>query len=106
MKLKIAIAEDNHFLAKAVIEKLSFFDDFVFKFKAANGAEMVRKLEANHNIDVILMDIQMPNMDGYAATKMLRDRGFEDLVICGLSANAMKSDFNKVETTRVSSRSR
>ncbi|EDP97541.1 response regulator transcription factor [Kordia algicida OT-1] len=74
MKLKIAIAEDNHFLAKAVIEKLSFFDDFVFKFKAANGAEMVGKLEANHNIDVILMDIQMPEMDGIKATEIIKEK--------------------------------
>lgn len=74
MKLKIAIAEDNHFLAKAVIEKLSFFDDFVFKFKAVNGAEMVGKLEANHNVDVILMDIQMPEMDGIKATEIIKER--------------------------------
>lgn len=74
MKLKIAIAEDNHFLAKAVIEKLSFFEDFVFKFKAANGAEMIGKLEANHNIDVILMDIQMPEMDGIKATEIIKQK--------------------------------
>ena len=74
MKLKIAIAEDNHFLAKAVIEKLSFFDDFVFKFIAANGAEMIGKLEANHNIDVILMDIQMPEMDGIKATEIIKEK--------------------------------
>ncbi|WP_046746124.1 response regulator transcription factor [Kordia zhangzhouensis] len=74
MKFKIAIAEDNHFLAKAVIEKLSFFEDFVFKFKAANGAEMVGKLEADHNIDVILMDIQMPEMDGIKATEIIKEK--------------------------------
>ena len=74
MKLKIAIAEDNHFLAKAVIEKLSFFDDFVFKFKAVNGAEMVGKLEADHNVDVILMDIQMPEMDGIKATELIKEK--------------------------------
>lgn len=74
MKLKIAIAEDNHFLAKAVIEKLSFFEDFVFKFKAMNGAEMIGKLEANHNIDVILMDIQMPEMGGIKATEIIKNK--------------------------------
>lgn len=74
MKIKIAIAEDNSFLAKAVIEKLSFFNDLQFKFKSVNGAELIGKLEANHNIDVILMDIQMPEMDGITATEIIKTK--------------------------------
>ena len=74
MNLKIAIAEDNSFLAKAVIEKLSFFDDLNYKYKASNGAELIGKLEANHNIDVILMDIQMPEMDGIVATEIVKNK--------------------------------
>ena len=53
MNFKIAIAEDNSFLARAVIEKLSFFNDLNFKFNGVNGAELIGKLETNHNIDVI-----------------------------------------------------
>jgi len=74
MNLKIAIAEDNSFLAKAVIEKLSFFNDLNYKFKGANGAELIGKLEENHNIDVILMDIQMPEMDGITATEIIKNK--------------------------------
>jgi DNA-binding NarL/FixJ family response regulator len=74
MTLKIAIAEDNSFLAKAVIEKLSFFEDLSYKFKGVNGAELIGKLEANHNIDVILMDIQMPEMDGITATELIKNK--------------------------------
>ncbi|MFK5959044.1 MAG: response regulator transcription factor [Lutibacter sp.] len=74
MNLKIAIAEDNSFLAKAIIEKLAFFNNFNFKFKGANGAELIGKLEANHNIDVILMDIQMPEMDGVTATELIKNK--------------------------------
>jgi DNA-binding NarL/FixJ family response regulator len=74
LKYKIAIAEDNVFLAKAVIEKLSFFEDLQFKFKAVNGAELIGKLELNHNIDVILMDIQMPEMNGIVATGIIKQK--------------------------------
>jgi len=72
LNLKIALAEDNSFLAKAIIEKLSFFDDLNFKYRASNGAALIGKLEENHNIDVILMDIQMPEMDGIKATEIVK----------------------------------
>jgi DNA-binding NarL/FixJ family response regulator len=74
MKLKIAVAEDNHFLAKTIIEKLSFFDELNFKYKANNGEELIEKLVDNHNIDIILMDIQMPKMDGIKATEIIKNK--------------------------------
>ena len=74
MNIKIAIAEDNSFLAKVVIEKLSFFNDLKFKFRGENGAELIRKLECDHNVDVILMDIQMPEMDGIATTEIVKKK--------------------------------
>tara|TARA_R110001632_G_scaffold71817_1_gene166368 strand:+ start:5092 stop:5745 length:654 start_codon:yes stop_codon:yes gene_type:complete len=72
MKIRIAIAEDNYFLSKAIQEKLSFFDDLTVKFIAKNGAELVGKLAENHRVDVILMDIQMPEMDGIKATEIIK----------------------------------
>ena len=72
MKLRIAIAEDNHFLAKAIKEKLSFFDDLHVKFIAKNGAELIGKLTDDQRVDVILMDIQMPEMDGIKATELIK----------------------------------
>ena len=74
MKLRIAIAEDNHFLAKAIKEKLSFFEDVKVKFIAKNGAELIGKLAEDHRVDVILMDIQMPEMDGIKATELIKNQ--------------------------------
>lgn len=74
MKIRIAIAEDNHFLLHSLVEKLDFFDDLELRIKAQNGAELIGKLEANHNVDVVLMDIQMPEMDGIKATEIVKKR--------------------------------
>lgn len=74
MQIKIAIAEDNSFLAKAIEEKISFFDDLKFKYKGVNGNEFIGKLEQDHNIDVILMDIQMPEKDGIATTQYVKNK--------------------------------
>jgi len=74
MNLKVCIAEDNYFLLKAIKEKLSFFEDIAIKFTSNNGAELIGKLEENHLIDVILMDIQMTVMDGIKATELIKNK--------------------------------
>ncbi|SFA75769.1 two component transcriptional regulator, LuxR family [Flavobacterium swingsii] len=70
--IKIAIVDDNSFLIKATQEKLSFFDNFDIKFTAIDGSNLIEKLKKNHNIDLILMDIEMPNMNGIEATNYVK----------------------------------
>jgi len=68
-KIKIALAEDDQRLATAFREKLSLFNDLIdFRFHAVNGVELIKRLEQEPDMDVILMDIEMPRMDGIAAT--------------------------------------
>jgi DNA-binding NarL/FixJ family response regulator len=71
---KIVIVDDNAFLTKAIQEKLSFFEDFNLKFTAINGEDLLAKLEKKHNIDLILMDIEMPKMNGIEATEQVKNR--------------------------------
>lgn len=59
---------------------------------AEDGQQAITKVENSPDYDLVLMDVQMPVMDGYAATRALRDEGFTQLPIIGLSANAMKDD--------------
>lgn len=72
--VRIAIAEDNYFLAKSVQEKLSFFDQFKVKFIAENGKIMLDKLDVDNGVDLILMDIEMPEMNGIRATELIKNR--------------------------------
>lgn len=68
MAIKLAIAEDNEFLLKAILEKLSFYPELEVKLLAYNGLELLELLEKDSNIHLILMDIEMPIMNGIAAT--------------------------------------
>lgn len=72
--IKVAIVDDNVFLQKAVSEKLSFFKDINLKFCVNNGKELLAKLEQNSNINLILMDIEMPIMNGIEATEKVKQR--------------------------------
>lgn len=72
--IRLAIVDDNTFLQKTIQDKLAFFDDVSIKFKAMNGLELLEKLEKNHNLDLILMDIEMPKMNGIEATEIIKNR--------------------------------
>lgn len=72
--IRLAIADDNTFLTKNAQEKLSFFEDFTVKITAINGQDLLEKLSANHNIDLILMDIEMPKMNGIEATAQIKQK--------------------------------
>ncbi|WP_412560134.1 response regulator [Winogradskyella sp. MIT101101] len=74
MTTRIAIVDDNTFLIKAVEEKLSFFEDLTVKFNAMNGEDLLKRLESNHNLDLILMDIEMPIMNGIEATEKVKQK--------------------------------
>ncbi len=83
--IRIAIVDDNSFLISAIKEKLSFFDDVRVKHTALNGSELLTKLEDDHNLDVILMDIEMPVLNGIETTQMVKQK-YPQLKIIMLTA--------------------
>ncbi|MCX7611359.1 MAG: response regulator transcription factor [Ignavibacterium sp.] len=73
--ITVALAEDNDFLAKSIKEKLSFFSDEIkLLFRAKNGKEFISILETYKEVQVALMDIEMPIMDGITATAELSEK--------------------------------
>lgn len=92
----LLIVEDNlvnQMVVSTMLEKIGY------SFEIANhGKEAVDKVK-HTNFDLILMDCQMPEMDGYEATKVIRElqknKEYPHCPILALSANAMKGDKEK-----------
>ncbi|MCP4388103.1 MAG: response regulator, partial [Gammaproteobacteria bacterium] len=63
---------------------------------AVNGVDALEQLQRQH-YDLILMDIQMPIMDGYEATRKIRALGdrYESIPIVAMTAHALEGDSNK-----------
>jgi CheY-like chemotaxis protein len=92
---KVLLVEDNPVnqeVARGMLDQLSCITTL-----AHNGREAIELLQnAAHEFDVVLMDCQMPEMDGYTATRKLRElersSGRSRLPVIALTANAMKGD--------------
>jgi CheY-like chemotaxis protein len=87
----ILVVEDipeNQLLIRLYLNKSGATANF-----ANNGLEGLRLAEIS-NFDLVLMDMQMPVMDGYTATSELRSRGFRAPIIA-LTGHAMKEDREK-----------
>jgi PAS domain S-box-containing protein len=88
-KHRILIAEDNatnRALALAQLEKLGYQADAV-----ANGAEAIEALQRSE-YDLVLMDCEMPTMDGFEATHRIRESSHSHVPIIALTASAMSGD--------------
>jgi len=72
--IQIAIVEDISRLAETLKAKILLSSDFKVKHCAPNGAEIIQFLEKDHIVDVIIMDINMPIMNGIEATSLITKR--------------------------------
>ncbi|MFM8331749.1 MAG: CHASE domain-containing protein [Candidatus Methylumidiphilus sp.] len=92
----VLLVEDNIVNQRVALKMLSRFG--VAADLAGDGAEALRKLEAKR-YDLVLMDCQIPEMDGYAVTQALRDRerrlGLARTPVLALTANAIAGDREK-----------
>lgn len=71
LPITIAIAEDNSFALKACTDKLAQHREFKVVMSAFNGQELLDNIN-EHQVDLVLMDIQMPGMNGIEATELIK----------------------------------
>jgi DNA-binding NarL/FixJ family response regulator len=79
-RIRILVADDHPMLREGLVAVLSTQLDFDVVGEAADGSEVVR-LAQSLRPDVILLDLEMPDVDGIAALERLRDAGCEALTI-------------------------
>lgn len=71
-KYQIALVDDNIFMLKSIAEKLSLFDDVKVKSSHQGGEDLLDSLKQNSNYHLILMDIDMPGLDGVKTTALVK----------------------------------
>lgn len=87
--LNILLAEDDHTnqdVETRILKKLGYNPDL-----AENGLEVLQMTDAKH-YDLILMDVQMPEVDGREVTRRIRKRTGAQPIIAAVTANAMQGD--------------
>ncbi len=85
--MKILVVDDEE-LIRDVIKEYLVLEDFEV-FEASNGKEALEKIQ-NNQIDLVIMDIMMPKMDGYTACKEIKQ--IKDVPFIMLSARAEEYD--------------
>lgn len=88
--LRILLAEDNQvnqIVASAMLKRLGYQIEAI----ANNGLEAIQAVQ-NHDYDLVLMDVQMPQMDGITATKIIRKDLKSQVWIVAMTADAMPED--------------
>jgi CheY-like chemotaxis protein len=90
---RILLVEDNELNREVALDLLG--DAGMTIETARDGREALRMLE-QQRFDAVLMDCQMPELDGFEATRQLRQRpGLQDLPVIAMTANAMVGDKEK-----------
>jgi PAS domain S-box-containing protein len=90
---KFLVAEDNEVNQKVIMHVLKKAGGTVTI--ANNGAEAIDFLKKDSNYDLIIMDLQMPEMDGYTATKYIRNEMKLSVPVIAMTASALKGEKTK-----------
>jgi CheY-like chemotaxis protein len=94
---RILVAEDNH---TNQLVLLGLLEDYVDKIDVANNGQEAVDMFESGKYELIIMDLQMPVMDGYEATRIIRNID-KNIPIIALTANAMKEEMEKTKAVGI-----
>ena len=72
MKTTVALVDDHELLRSGLVGIINSLGDFEVIFEAGNGLEFIKKVDKNNPPDIVLLDITMPEMDGYETAAWIR----------------------------------
>lgn len=86
MKTSIAVVDDHELMAKALSGLIQKYEDYEVLYDVANGKELIRRIKLNMIPDIVLLDINMPEMNGYETALWLTNN-YPAIKILALSMN-------------------
>lgn len=86
MKVKIAIVDDHELMAKALSGLVSKFENYDVIYEVFSGEEFIGRTKLNMIPDIVLLDINMPNMDGYEVAQWIKNN-YPQIKVLALSMN-------------------
>ncbi|OIR08297.1 oxygen regulatory protein NreC [mine drainage metagenome] len=89
---QVAVTDDHTLMRNALARLIASFDDYAVIYEAGNGRELIEKIQTVQIPDIILLDINMPEMDGFETAKWLT-RNYPQIKVLALS---MQSDESSI----------
>ena len=92
-RTKVLVVDDNS-INRRVLVKLLKNAGVASVDPVPSALDAMKRLE-QERFDLVFMDLQMPEIDGYTASRMIRDKGYRDIKIFACSAHAFESDIQR-----------
>ena len=98
---QVVVTDDHTLMRNALARLIASFENYAVIFEAGNGKELIENIQQNQIPDIILLDINMPEMDGFESAKWLT-RHYPQIKLLALSMQSdesvIKKDFYLSET--------